>query len=93
MSVSPGAEIASLARGAVELPGDVLGWLDRGIIDLPPARIASLKLTGADGATLAIRRDGPDAAFAIADLPAGRAVEDRCRAFGSRRGIGRTCIR
>ena len=67
----PGAERASLARGSLELPGDLLGWLDRGIIDLPPSRIASLKLTGADGATLAIRRDSPDAAFAIADLPEG----------------------
>ena len=66
-----GAERASLARGSVELPGDLLGWLDRGIIDLPQSRIASLTLTGADGAMLAIRRDSPDAAFAIADLPEG----------------------
>ena len=67
----PGAEITSPAHGTLELPDDVLGWLDRGIIDLPPTRIASLTLTGADGATLAIGRDAPDAAFAVADLPAG----------------------
>jgi hypothetical protein len=67
----PGAERASLARGSLELPGDLLGWLDRGIIDLPQARIASLKLTGVEGATLAVKRDSPDAAFAIADLPEG----------------------
>jgi hypothetical protein len=66
-----GAERASLARGSVELPGDLLGWLDRGIVDLPRSRIASLKLTGADGATLAIRRDSPDAAFAVVGLPEG----------------------
>jgi hypothetical protein len=65
----PGAERASLARGSLELPGDLLGWLDRGIVDIPQARVASLKLTGADGATLAMRRDSPDAAFTIADLP------------------------
>lgn len=67
----PGAELASLAHGAVELPDDPLGWLDRTVIDLPRTRIASLKLTGADSATLAIGRDGPDAAFAVADLPEG----------------------
>jgi hypothetical protein len=67
----PGAEPASLALGSLELPGDTLGWLDRDIIDLPQTRIASLKLTGADGATLAIGRDGPDTPFAIADLPQG----------------------
>ena len=66
-----GAERASLARGSVDLPGDLLGWLDRGIIDLPQSRIASLTLTGADGAVLAIRRDSPDAALAVTDLPEG----------------------
>jgi hypothetical protein len=66
-----GAERASLARGSVNMPGDLLGWLDRGIIDLPRSRVASLKLTGADGAVLVIRRNSPDAAFAIMDLPEG----------------------
>src|SRR4051794_15540509 len=64
----PGAERASLARGSLELPGDLLGWLDRGIVDIPPVRVASLKLTGADGAALAMRRDSPDVAFTVADL-------------------------
>jgi Domain of unknown function (DUF4340) len=68
----PGAEHASLARGSFEVPGDLLGWLDRGIIDLPPARVAVLNLTAADGATLAIRRDSPEASFAFAELPEGR---------------------
>ena len=67
----PDDEHASLARGLLEFPGDLLGWLDRGIIDLPPVRIASLQLTGADSATLAMRRNSPDAAFAITNLPAG----------------------
>jgi hypothetical protein len=65
---APGAERASVARGSLALPVDPLDWLDRGIIDVPSARIASLRLTGADGATLALRRDNPDAAFAVADL-------------------------
>jgi hypothetical protein len=65
------ADTASLARGSLELPGDMLDWLDRGIVDLPPARVAAVNLTAADGATLAIRRNSPDAAFAALDLPAG----------------------
>ena len=66
-----GAERASLARGSVDLSGDLLGWLDRGIIDLPQTRVASLKLTDVEGAVLAITRNSPDAAFAITDLPEG----------------------
>ena len=49
----------------------MLGWLDRGIIDLSPARVAAVKLTAANGSTLAIRRNSPDATFAAVDLPAG----------------------
>jgi hypothetical protein len=67
----PGAEHAFLARGSLELPAGPLSWLDRGIVDIPRARVASLKLTGAGGATLAIGRNSPDAAFAVTDLPEG----------------------
>ena len=67
----PGVELASLARGTVELPGDPLGWLDRTIIDLPRTRIASLRLTGPDGVALTIGRDGPDTDFKVAALPQG----------------------
>ncbi|MGE3279635.1 MAG: hypothetical protein AB7H90_03755 [Alphaproteobacteria bacterium] len=68
---APGAERTVPARGSLDVPGNVLGWLDRGIVDIPPARIASLTLTGADGAMLTARRDIPDAEFAIAELPEG----------------------
>ena len=74
-----GAEHASVARGSLEVPGDLLSWLDRGIVDLPPARVAAVKLTAADGATLAIRRAGPEAAFAVTDLPEGTQVTDAAR--------------
>lgn len=75
----PGADHAALARGALELPGDPLGWLDRDIIDLPRTRIASLTLTGADGTVLAIGRDSPDAAFAVANLPEGMRLKTDSR--------------
>jgi hypothetical protein len=68
---TPGAERASPARGSLELSADPLDWLDRGIVDMPQTRIAALTLTASDGATLALRRDGPDAAFAVAGRPEG----------------------
>lgn len=68
---TPGAEHASLARGSVEVPSDLLGWLDRGIVDLSTARVAAVSLTAADGAMLTIERNRPDAAFAIAQPPEG----------------------
>ena len=71
MSASPAPNARLSARGSVDLSGDLLGWLDRGIIDLPQTRVASLKLTDVEGAVLAITRNSPDAAFAITDLPEG----------------------
>lgn len=68
---TPGAEPATLARGSLEVPGDLLDWLDRGIVDLPQARVAAVRLTAAGGPTLAIGRSGPDAAFAVSELPEG----------------------
>ena len=68
----PGAgERAWLARGALDLPDDGVLWLDRGIVDIPPARISSVALTGGDGAALVLRRDGPGGGFALANLPEG----------------------
>jgi hypothetical protein len=67
----PGDEHASPAHGSLDLPVDLLGWLDRSIVDLPPARVASLSLTGADGSTLTMRRNSPEAAFALTALPEG----------------------
>ncbi|HEX3954509.1 MAG TPA: DUF4340 domain-containing protein [Stellaceae bacterium] len=65
-----------LARGSLDLPTDVVGWLDRRIIDLPPARIASIALTGDDGVALTLRRDSTDAHFAVTDMPADSKIRD-----------------
>jgi hypothetical protein len=66
----PGSDRAWLARGAFDLGGDPLGWLDRRIIDIAPARVASVVLTAADGAAIVIARGSPDLPFAIDGLPA-----------------------
>ncbi|HEV2188895.1 MAG TPA: DUF4340 domain-containing protein [Stellaceae bacterium] len=61
----PGTDQAWLARGSFDLSGDVLDWIDRRIIDLPAANIASIVLTAPDGAATVLTRAVPDATFAV----------------------------
>jgi hypothetical protein len=72
----PDEKRAWLARGSLDLPTDIVGWLDRRIVDLPAARISSIVLTGEDGAALTLRRDTTEAHFAVADLPADSKIKD-----------------
>ena len=65
----PGSDQAWLARGAFELGGDALSWLDRRVIDIAPARVASVVLTAPDGGAVIIARGSPDLPFAIDGLP------------------------
>ena len=65
----PGSDQAWLARGTLDIPETLVGWLDRRIIDVPAARIASVKLSDPGGGTLILKRDAPDGAFAIENLP------------------------
>jgi hypothetical protein len=68
----PGESRTWLARGSFDLPDDgVAGWLDRRILDIPPARIASVTLAGGDGPTLVLKREAPGGKFAVADPPDG----------------------
>lgn len=67
----PGEDRTWLARGSLDLPRDLVDWLDRRIIEIPAARIASVTLTAADGSTLALRRDQASGKFAVADPPEG----------------------
>ena len=74
----PGETRAWLARGSLNLSGDlagdpagdIVGWLDRRILDIPASRIAGITLTDEDGAALVLKRDAPGGKFAVADLPA-----------------------
>lgn len=65
----PGVDRAWLARGSLDVGGDIVDWLDRRILDIPAGRIASITLTGDDGATLALSRAQPAERFAVADAP------------------------
>jgi hypothetical protein len=71
----PDSEQAWLARGSFELGGDALSWVDRRIIDIAPARVASVVLTtpdlaAPDGGAVTIARGSADLPFAIDGLPA-----------------------
>lgn len=72
----PGDDQSWLARGALPLPARPVDWLDRRILDIPASRIASVALTGADGAVLRLRRSGPEVPFAPVDAPAGARVRN-----------------
>jgi len=64
----PGAGQAWLARGSLDLPADIAGWLDRRILDIPSTRVTTVRLTGDDGAELELKRDS-GGKFAVADAP------------------------
>lgn len=66
----PGSDRAWLARGSFALGGDVLSWLDRRIVDLAPARVASVVLTAADGGAAIVARGSADQPFALDAPPA-----------------------
>ena len=70
----PGADRAWLARGSLDVSGDIVDWLDRRILDVPAARIASVKLTG-DGATLVLSRAEPGDRFAVIGAPADKKLK------------------
>ncbi len=66
----PGDAQSWLARGSVDLSGDMASWLDRHIINIPPERIAKVTLSQPDGSTLVLSRAKPDATFTAAGAPA-----------------------
>jgi hypothetical protein len=66
----PGDAQAWLARGALDLSGEMSSWLARRIVDIPENRIAKVVLTQADGTKLVISRPSADAKFAVEDAPA-----------------------
>ena len=72
----PGDAQSWLARGTLELAGDTPPWLAKKLIDLPAKEVKEAVFTAADGATFTIKRDKPEDALAIADMPAGRKLKD-----------------
>jgi hypothetical protein len=72
----PDTDQAWLARGSFDIGGDVLSWLDRRIIDIPPLRVASVVLTAPDGASVTVARRSPDQPFAVDGLPQDAQAKD-----------------
>lgn len=64
----PDSDQAWLARGSFALSGDALSWLDRRIIDIPAAQVASVVLTAPDGNAVVVARGSADQPFAIDGL-------------------------
>ena len=64
-----GEDRAWLARGAVDVSGDIASWLDRRILDILAGQVATMVFTGADGQVLRIGRKTASDLFAVADVP------------------------
>ena len=65
-----------LASGNLDVPKTVAGWEKRDVVDLPAARLASIALRSPDGGKLDLYKEhADDASFKVADVPAGRKVE------------------
>ena len=72
----PGENRTWLARGSLDLSASIAGWLDRRIVDIADSRVASVTLTGSDGAALVLRRAAAGGKFAVADAPADTKFKD-----------------
>ena len=66
----PGVDQAWLARGSLDLSGDLSTWLDRRILDIPEKRIASIKFTDEAGTVLTLSRAAAGDKFKVEDAPA-----------------------
>src|SRR5262249_5399874 len=66
----PGSDQAWLARGSLDLGGDLSTWLDRRILDIPEKRIASVKFTDEAGNVLTLSRAAAGDKFKVEDAPA-----------------------
>jgi hypothetical protein len=61
----PGKAQSWLARGGLDLSGDLVGWLDRQVIDIKQGRIAKVTLTQTNGTSLVLSRKTADGKFAV----------------------------
>jgi hypothetical protein len=65
----PGENQTWLGRGSIDVSGSAVSWLDRRIIDIPAARVASMTFTDGDQPPLVLKRDQANSEFAVADPP------------------------
>jgi hypothetical protein len=71
-----GGDRAWLARGSLDVSGDVADWLDRRILDVPAGRFRKMVFTGATGDVVTISRAGMTANFAVENPPPGTKLKD-----------------
>jgi hypothetical protein len=65
-----------LASGDLSVPKTVSDWEKRDVVDIAADRVASVTLNPPEGRALKLSRQHPgDAAFSVADLPAGRQLD------------------
>jgi hypothetical protein len=66
---SPGDAQAWLAQGTLDLPNETKDWLDKKVVSVPASRVQSVAITPLQGPGYVLRRDAPEAKFAVADAP------------------------
>ncbi|MGE3108164.1 MAG: DUF4340 domain-containing protein [Phycisphaerales bacterium] len=69
----PGPSGAATQGGAIDLPPDALGWIDRTIINIPRDRIQRVTIVSPTGQTLSASRPQPgQTTFTLDPMPEGR---------------------
>lgn len=64
-----------LAKGEVATTADPLDWVDREVMKLDSTRVKGVVVAQPDGAKLAVSRPDKQGAYAVADVPEGRALK------------------
>jgi hypothetical protein len=71
-----GSDQAWLADRTIEVPGEPVAWLERTVLDLPPAAVTGITLSPPTGEPVALVPEaGPEGRLTLASVPEGRAVD------------------
>lgn len=72
----PGETKSWLASGSLEVPTEIVQWIDTTLVQIPRDRIKAVTVTQPDSSTVAMSRNKPeDPNFAIADIPQGKELK------------------
>ena len=69
-----------LVNASVTIPRGPLGFVNTRFVELPRDSVQSVTITHADGETLELTRDDPDADFTVANLPEGATMKNQALA-------------
>src|SRR5690606_24673361 len=57
----------------IDVPRDAIGWIERGIVDIPGNRIAAVTIEHPDGEVVRLTKaDAEQTSFIVEDIPEGR---------------------